>query len=255
MGGDVVVAIATLQSLTAVSSAIPVGRFIACTFTGVTNDGGWLPDCRGSDRSCDAVGEVSIALATLDDFVNKALSQRGDPYEFGAEAAFSQSNPREFDCSELVQWAAAQCGVSFVDGAQNQRDACRRAGTLMHDVKQGVRKRGALLFRIDEGPSNDHVAISLGNGQTMEARGEAFGVNVFSAHNRPWTHAGVIPGFEEDDMTQDELLEALASPKGMKILRKVILSSPGDPGADGSLFSKIRDIQQDVDDIKKKVGA
>lgn len=56
-------------------------------------------------------------------------------------------------------------------------------------------------------------------------------------------------------MTQDELLEALASPKGMKILRKVILSSPGDPGADGSLFSKIRDIQQDVDDIKKKVGA
>lgn len=194
-----------------------------------------------------------IALATLDDFVNKALSQRGDPYEFGAEAAFSNSNPRELDCSELVEWAAAQCGVRFVDGAQNQRDACRRAGTLLQDVKQGVRKRGALLFRIDEGPSNDHVAISLGNGQTIEARGEAYGVNVFSADNRPWTHAGVVPGFEEDDMTQDELLEALASPKGMKILRKVILSSPGDPGADGSLFSKIRDIQKDVDAIKARL--
>jgi cell wall-associated NlpC family hydrolase len=197
-----------------------------------------------------------IALATLDDFVNKALSQRGDPYEFGAEATFSESNPRQFDCSELVQWAAARCGISFVDGAQNQRDACRQAGTLAQDVKQGgVRKRGALLFRIDEAPGNDHVAISLGNGQTIEARGEAFGVNVFSAHNRPWTHAGVVPGFEEDDMTQEELLEALSSPKGMKILRKVILSSPGDDGDAGSLFSKIRDIQKDVDDIKKKVNS
>jgi cell wall-associated NlpC family hydrolase len=191
-----------------------------------------------------------IALATLDDFVNKALSQRGDPYEFGAEASFSESNPREFDCSELVQWAAAQCGVSFVDGAQNQRDACKRAGTLLQGVQQGVRTRGALLFRIDEAPGHDHVAISLGNGQTIEARGEAFGVNVFSADNRPWTHAGVIPGFEEDDMTQDELLEALGSPKGMKILRKVILSRPGDDGDAGSLFSKIADIQNDVDKIK-----
>jgi hypothetical protein len=33
----------------------------------------------------------------------------------------------------------------------------------------------------------------------------------------------------------------------------VILSSPGDPGDAGSLFSKIRDIQTDVDEIKKKV--
>jgi hypothetical protein len=54
-------------------------------------------------------------------------------------------------------------------------------------------------------------------------------------------------------MTQDELLEALASPKGMKILRRVILSTPGDQGDAGSLFSKIRDIQQDVDDVRKKV--
>jgi hypothetical protein len=60
---------------------------------------------------------------------------------------------------------------------------------------------------------------------------------------------------EEDDMTQNELLEALGSPQGMKILRKVILSRPGDEGDAGSLFSKIADIQKDVDKIKKKVGA
>jgi hypothetical protein len=59
----------------------------------------------------------------------------------------------------------------------------------------------------------------------------------------------------EDDMTKDELLDALESPRGIKLLRKVILSSPGDDGADGSLFSKIVNIQEDVDDIKRKVGA
>ena len=71
---------------------------------------------------------------------------------------------------------------------------CRNAGTLI-SVDEGVRTLGALLFRIDEGPSNDHVAISLGNGTTIEARGRAFGVNVFDAKNRGWTHAGFVPRF------------------------------------------------------------
>jgi hypothetical protein len=56
--------------------------------------------------------------------------------------------------------------------------------------------------------------------------------------------------FGGDDLTQDELLEALGSPQGMNILRKVILSRPGDDGDAGSLFSKIADIQKDTDAIK-----
>ncbi|HSD48435.1 MAG TPA: peptidoglycan-binding protein [Actinomycetota bacterium] len=132
-------------------------------------------------------------MATLHAFVAIALTQRGDPYEFGAEAEFSDPDPPEFDCSELVQWAAARCQVRFVDGAQNQRNACQQANALM-DVNEGIRTRGALLFRIDEAPGNDHVAISLGNGKTIEARGEAYGVNRFSAAGRPWTHAGIVPG-------------------------------------------------------------
>lgn len=106
---------------------------------------------------------------------------------------FTDPNPDAFDCSELVQWAAARCRVEFVDGAQNQRNACERAGTLLR-VDEGIHTRGALLFRIDEGPGNDHVAISLGNEKTMEARGSAYGVNVFAAVGRTWTHSGLIPG-------------------------------------------------------------
>jgi cell wall-associated NlpC family hydrolase len=134
-------------------------------------------------------------MATLDDFVVIALTQRGDPYVFGAEASIDDRNPSAFDCSELSQWAAGRLGIRFADGAQNQRDACKRAGTLIN-VDKGIKERGALLFRIDEGPGNDHVAISLGDGKTIEARGKAYGVNVFSATGRRWTHAGLIPGLD-----------------------------------------------------------
>ena len=132
-------------------------------------------------------------MPSSDDLCAKALTQRGDPYVFGAEARFDDPDPVAFDCSELVEWAAARLGVRFVDGAENQRDACRNAGTLM-PVAEGVRTRGALLFRINV--RGDHVAISLGDGKTIEARGRAYGVNVFNAAGRTWTHAGLVPGFE-----------------------------------------------------------
>ena len=136
-----------------------------------------------------------ISMASLADFAAIALTQQGDRYIFGAEAEFDDPNPSAFDCSELTQWAAARCGVQFVDGAQNQRDMCKSKGTLI-PVDKGIGTRGALLFRIDEGPGNDHVAISLGDGKTIEARGADFGVNVFSASGRTWTHAGLVPGLK-----------------------------------------------------------
>lgn len=151
-------------------------------------------------------------MAQLDDFVAIALSQQGDPYVFGAEASFDDPDPDRFDCSELVEWASARSGVRFVDGAQNQRDHCRQAGTLI-SVDKARTTRGALLFRIDEGPSNDHVAISLGNGKTIEARGRAYGVNVFSSEHRKWTHGGFIPGMQHDGVQP-------ADPGPGRLLRK-----------------------------------
>jgi hypothetical protein len=68
-------------------------------------------------------------MPNLDDFVAIALTQRGDPYVFGTESDFRDPDPYQFDCSELVERASACSGVTFVDGAQNQRNACMRAGT------------------------------------------------------------------------------------------------------------------------------
>jgi cell wall-associated NlpC family hydrolase len=48
-----------------------------------------------------------------------------------------------------------------------------------------------VLFRSDP----NHIAISLGDGRTMEARGRKYGVGIFdNAAGREWTAAGTIPG-------------------------------------------------------------
>ncbi len=126
---------------------------------------------------------------TAEAFVQKALAQAGDRYIFGAETNLNDPNPSAFDCSELVQWAAHQVGITVPDGTMNQLPAFQRAGTTM-SVDEALRTRGALLFR------PGHVAISLGDGRTIEARGSAYGVGIFSAHNRGWTVGARIPGMQ-----------------------------------------------------------
>jgi cell wall-associated NlpC family hydrolase len=131
----------------------------------------------------------SAARGTAEDFVQKALAQRGDRYVFGAEVNLNDKNPNTFDCSELVQWAAHQAGVTVPDGTMNQVPFFRQKGTEI-SVDKALRTRGALLFR------PGHVAISLGDGRTIEARGRAYGVNIFSAQGRGWTSGALIPGLK-----------------------------------------------------------
>jgi len=126
------------------------------------------------------------------DFVALCLRQRGDRYVFGAEAKFDDPDPDVFDCSELIEWALRRMGIAFPDGSWAQEAACRSAGKLIA-VDRAVRIQGALLFR-HRGGNDGHVAVSLGNGSTIEARGRDYGVNVFSAAGRVWTAAGLVPG-------------------------------------------------------------
>lgn len=131
-------------------------------------------------------------MTTARAFVDVCLTQSGDPYVFGAEAPPSDPDPDAFDCSELVEWGLRRLGVRFPDGAINQYHACRNARTLV-PLLEGFGTFGALLFRI--GTSPNHVAISLGDGRSFEARGRAYGVGTFGGvASRRWTHAGLIPG-------------------------------------------------------------
>jgi putative chitinase len=142
-------------------------------------------------------------MSTPKKLLDLLRAQDGDEYVFGVEVSPSDSNPEAFDCSELVQWGCARLGVkpSMPDGTIYQVRHCRKHGLLI-PVEQAIRTAGALLFRFSRDPftggrpSGAHVAVSQGNGKTFEARGRASGVGAFSALNRNWTHAGLIPGLK-----------------------------------------------------------
>ncbi len=138
----------------------------------------------GAGNACGApsLSGLPTGNGSVGNFLQAALAQNGKPYVFGAEASAGNRDPRALDCSELVEWASAQAGVRVPDGSGNQRAHCQPIS-----VQQALRTPGALLF------SNGHVAISLGDGRTIEARNSRMGVGIFPAGNR-FTSAGLIPG-------------------------------------------------------------
>jgi len=134
-------------------------------------------------------------------FVDVALAQEGDKYVFGVRAKLDDPDPDKFDCSELTKWAAHQAGVEIPDGAMYQYLDLKQKDALI-PVDQAMHTKGALLFYFSNEPtpgggrpSRAHVAISLGDGRTIEAKGTKYGVGEFTAHNR-FNYAGVIPGLD-----------------------------------------------------------
>jgi cell wall-associated NlpC family hydrolase len=132
-------------------------------------------------------------------FVQSALAQAGDPYVWGASASPTDPNPTAFDCSELTKWAAKRAGVDLPDGSWLQYLQLKQQGATI-PVQQALQTPGALLFSFSHEPtagggrpSQAHVAISLGDGRTIEARGSKYGVGTFDAGNR-FEYAAVIPG-------------------------------------------------------------
>lgn len=132
--------------------------------------------------------------------VDQLLERDGAAYVFGAENDPRDPAPDETDCSECLEWACARLGVRprLPDGSWIQYRHCLDAG-LGIATARALRTRGALLFVFDgdplEGPrpARAHVAASLGNGYTVEARSARYGVGVFAPRGG-WTHAALIPG-------------------------------------------------------------
>lgn len=111
-----------------------------------------------------------------------ALAQQGKPYVWGA------SGPGSFDCSGLVQEATRAGGAVLTKPVTSQWAALKAAGKTI-SVAQAMATRGALLIHLGADGSN-HIAFSLGDGRTMEARGTAYGTNVFKAASASWYTGG-----------------------------------------------------------------
>lgn len=127
------------------------------------------------------------------------LADHPDPTQLDARVDDYLARVPSSDCSELVQSACALAGVTVPDGSWLQYQACERASTVC-SVAEAVATRGALLFRFSTDPNspgrpaNAHVAWSLGDGTTVEARSHAMGIGSWPAAGRGWTHAALIPG-------------------------------------------------------------
>jgi peptidoglycan DL-endopeptidase CwlO len=110
--------------------------------------------------------------------VRYALAQRGDSYRWGAQG------PGAFDCSGLTWAAWRAAGVRIPRTAEAQRTGLPRA--------TGKLRPGDLVVYRASGPSRRHVAMVVGRGQMVEARGRGIPVRV-TALRRGWL-AAVRPG-------------------------------------------------------------
>lgn len=128
----------------------------------------------------------------VEEFLCNCLAQKGDRYVFGAEVPLTAMDGDKWDCSELTQFAS---GGLLQDGAYNQWRQTR-SDALKLTVPTAMKTRGALLFHGDgTGVGRDaitHVAVSLGDGTTIEARGRLYGVGTWAAAGR-FQFAGKVP--------------------------------------------------------------
>jgi cell wall-associated NlpC family hydrolase len=144
-----------------------------------------------------------VHTTTVSDLLDLLDSQEGDKYIFGSSASPSESDPAAFDCSHLIYWGCQRLGISIPDGSWRQYQYCVEHGTVL-SIEQAIRTPGALLFYFEgdpmqaERPRNAHVAVSHGDGTTIEARSSKYGVGTFRAHGRRWSHAATIPSLTSD---------------------------------------------------------
>lgn len=147
--------------------------------------------------STSGVGDDKLSI-----FLSKAEAQIGDRYVYGAPRTPSAADPKTFDCSSFTQWAAHQAGVKLEGTAEYQYMQLKKLNHTI-PVEQALKTKGALLFYFSREPTNSlptgqaHVAISLGDGRTVEAKGTKYGVGEWSAKNR-FNYAATVPGISDE---------------------------------------------------------
>jgi cell wall-associated NlpC family hydrolase len=137
--------------------------------------------------------------------LDAALAQVGDRYEFGVDTDPDDPDPTVFDCAEFTQWAAARVGVDLEGASYLQYLELKEQGLLI-PVDEAARTPGALVFHFTSEPTagggrpgEAHVAISLGDGRTVEAASTKLGVTTREIGDR-FEYAAVLPGFAVPDV-------------------------------------------------------
>lgn len=160
-----------------------VGDVIAATTAGAVQSP-WSGTATSAPGSMGRVTAGSMVAAAAfnaggggsQKMVDFAMAQTGDAYVWGAEG------PDAWDCSGLVLGAAAAAGLP---GLPHYSASIYEMSSKV-DVGQAISTPGAVLWH------PGHIAISRGDGQTIEARGRAYGVGSWSAAGR-FSGGGLLP--------------------------------------------------------------
>lgn len=95
------------------------------------------------------------------------LKQVGKPYVFGYEVKLDDTDPKAFDCSELVEWFYAQMGIKVPDGTWHQWTQSKPvADPRPFDIN--------LLLK--NGKTPFHVVMKFNDESIIHAKGHDFGV-------------------------------------------------------------------------------
>lgn len=196
------------------------------------------------------------------DIVNLAMSRVGQPYILGAKVNLANPNwSGPWDCAEFISWACyhsykqiiavrppnIQTGESYSGWWYEDG---QKLGALI-DTKKALATVGAILVRRpgDFGIKIGHVAISRGDGGTVEAHSSKVGVAVIQgAAKRSWTSGLLVPGVAYSTSTTPikgkppaNLLQ-LASPfmRGAEVtkLQEALKAAGVDPGPIDGVFGQ-----------------
>jgi cell wall-associated NlpC family hydrolase len=139
-----------------------------------------------------------------------AKGQLGTPYKLGAKPRLGQMRIGAADCSGFARAAVAITGIRAIQHPTSptgpELPIHKWHGTwaqaewlLPVPVKYALAHVGHFVMRRPSGDRYGHIALTLGGGRTIEARGRAHGVCVVDAeHNDDrrrsgfWNHAGKI---------------------------------------------------------------
>jgi hypothetical protein len=141
-----------------------------------------------------------------------AEAHEGERYILGSRVPMdNEAFHGPWDCAEFVSWCVYQAyGVLFGVRPANPQTADAYTGYWTEDalsahatiaVSQALNTPGAILLRRPRshgsGHAIGHIAISRGDGSTVEARGARFGVMIArDAASRPWDYGVLVPGVE-----------------------------------------------------------
>lgn len=148
-------------------------------------------------------------MPTADEMVRLAMQHVGESYDLGADVPLDKKNyTGPWDCAEFASWLVYQTTGQVIGCVRNDAPLKKvepYSGAWARDAEASPNKltpaqaasvRGAVLVRKPRQERIGHVAISRGDGTTIEAMDSAHGVAVGKIVGRRWDLAFRIPGLD-----------------------------------------------------------